>query len=252
MTSQDESQPRSPFSRPGFVVAAVVVGAILVAGVVLGIINATRAGDEPPTTNPTATETPEPSTTTPAPTAEPTDSASICGLDDGGSNGTLSSAPETDWQFQGTTAYPTSPVYGPGAADEDGFRYCFQRSPQGALFMAANAVPQGSDPSASSAWVDYALAEGPYREQLLGEMSGSPATDGTRLSIVGFRLLHYDGRTARVDLAVRGTAEGQTATLSGVYELVWQQGDWRISADVSEPLDMAAIPDAAGYISWTE
>ena len=84
MTSQDESQPRSPFSRPGFVVAAVIVGAILVAGVVLGIINATRAGDEPPTTNPTAIETPEPSTTTPAPTAEPTDSASVCGLDDGG------------------------------------------------------------------------------------------------------------------------------------------------------------------------
>ncbi|MEE6289295.1 hypothetical protein V2J52_16700 [Georgenia sp. MJ173] len=249
MSNQDET--RSPFTRPGFLVAAVLVGAIVVVGVVLGILNATRAGDDPPDASPTPAE-PGPSATSPDPSAQPTDDESVCGLKDGDSEGTLSTAPETEWQFQGTTAYPTSSTYGPGATDENGVRYCFQRSPQGALFMAANAIPQGSDPSVSSAWVDYALAEGPYREQLLGEMGGSPVTEGMRLSTVGFRLLHYDGETARVDLAVRGSAAGQAATLSGVYELVWQHGDWRISADISQPLDMATIPDAAGYISWGE
>lgn len=119
--------------------------------------------------------------------------------------------------------------------------------------MAANAIPQGSDPSLSSSWMDYALAEGPYREQLLDQLGSSgPGADGTRLSIVGFRLLHYDGETARVDLAVRGSAEGQAATLSGVYELVWEDGDWKINTEVSQPLDMATLPDAAGYIPWGE
>ena len=250
MTNQDPSESRSPFTRPGFLVAAALVVAIVAVGVVLGVLNATRAGDDPPATSPT-TAGPGTSATTP-PTDEPPTDESVCGLEPGDSEGTLSSAPETEWQFQGTTAYPTSPTYGPGATDENGVRYCFQNSPEGALFMAANAIPQGSDPSKSFTWADYAVAEGSYREQLLGEMSDTSSTEGRRLSVVGFRLLNYDGETARVDLAVRGSLDGQTTTFSGVYELVWQAGDWKISADVSQPLDLATIPDTAGYITWGE
>lgn len=253
MTSQDETETRSPFTRPGFLVAAVLIGAIMVVGAVLGILNATRAGDDPSEPSPTTAE-PAPSATSPSSTVEPAGNESVCGLEDGNSaEDALSAAPDAEWQFQGTTAYPTSPTYGPGATDDNGVRYCFQRSPQGALFMAANAIPQGSDPSLSSSWMDYALAKGPHREQLLDQLgSGGPGADGTRLSIVGFRLLHYDGETARVDLAVRGSAEGQAATLSGVYELVWQDGDWKINTEVSQPLDMATLPDAAGYVPWGE
>lgn len=252
MSSQDEGEARSPFIRPGFLMAAVLIGAIVVVGVVLGILNATRAGDDPPATSPT-TASPTPSGTTATPTDEPPmTEGSVCGLESGDSEHSLSTAPGTEWQFQGTTAYPTSPTYGPGAADENGVRYCFQHSPEGALFMAANAIPQGSDPSMNSVWADYAVAEGPHREQLLEEMSSGSATEGTRLSIAGFRLLNYDGGSARVDLAVRSSVEGQATTFSGVYELVWQDGDWKVSADVSQPLDMAAIPDTAGYIAWGE
>ena len=35
-----------------------------------------------------------------------------------------------------------------------------------------------------------------------------------------------------------------------VYELVWQDGDWKISADTQTPLDSAPIPNTAGYIIW--
>jgi len=250
MSSQDESETRSPFTRPGFIAAAIVVLAIVVVGVVLGVINATRAEDEPPAAGPTASE-PAPA---PQPSEEPSPPSadeSVCGLEEANSsNSTLAAAPATEWQFHGTTAYPTSPAYGPGASD-GGVRYCFQRSPEGALFMAANAVSQGSDSAVSTAWADYAVAAGPYRDELIEQMTpGEGASSGTRLSIAGFRLLHYDGQTARVDLAVRGSSDGEGALLSGVYDLVWQDGDWRISADVSQPLDMAAIPDTAGYVSW--
>lgn len=70
--------------------------------------------------------------------------------------------------------------------------------------------------------------------------------------IQGFRILAYDGSSARVDVGSRGSVQGQTVTVSGVYELVWQDGDWKLSTDVPEPLNVAAIPDLTGYIAWGE
>lgn len=250
MSIDDENQTQSPFTRPGFIAAAIVIALIVVLGIVIGIANVVR--DDNTETEPS----PAPATTTTAPTAEPSEVAggtSVCGLEGVvAETARLSTAPDAEWEYQGTTAYPTSPTYGPGATEDNGVRYCFQHSPEGALFMAANAIAQGSDPSVGPEWVDYALAEGPYREELLSDMGSATDTEGTRLAIAGFRLLHYDGETARVDLAVRGSAEGQTITLSGIYELVWQDGDWKISADVAQPLDMGTIPDVTGYIPWGE
>lgn len=245
----EDNEERSPFARPGFIAAAVVVALIVVLGIVLAIVNATRADPEP-----SATSSSAPSASA-APTSEPSEAAggaSVCGLTGEDLSGSLSTAPGAEWQYQGTTAYPTSSEYGPAETDEAGFRYCFQRSPEGALFMAANALVQGSDPSVSQEWVGYALADGPHREDLLSEVGAASGSEGTRMSIAGFRLLHYDGETARVDLAVRASSQGQNLTLSGVYELVWQDGDWKISADVPQPLNTATVPDLAGYITWGE
>ena len=63
-----------------------------------------------------------------------------------------------------------------------------------------------------------------------------------RLQVVGFRVLSYDGENARVDLAVRGSSEGTTVTASAVYKLVWEDGDWKINANVSTPFDFARFP----------
>lgn len=245
MATDDNEQ--NPFTRPGFIAAAVVVAIVVVLGIVIAIVNATRSDDPDPT---------EPSpTTSAAPTSEPSDvagGASVCGLEGEELAGTLSTAPAADWAYQGTTAYPTSPEFGPGETSADGVRFCFQHSPTGALFMAANALVQGSDPAVSQAWIEYGLADGPYREELVGQVGDTSGSQGTRMSLAGFRMLAYDGDTARVDLAVRASSEGQNLTLSGVYELVWQDGDWKISADVAQPLNTATVPDLAGYITWGE
>ena len=72
-----------------------------------------------------------------------------------------------------------------------------------------------------------------------------------RVEVAGFRLLAYDGQTARVDVAVRGATGGQTVNLSMVYLLVWEGGDWKLSVtDPNAPINVANIPDLAGYISW--
>ena len=248
MATDDNEQ--NPFTRPGFIAAAVVVAIVVVLGIVIAIVNATRS-DDPDLTEPSPTSP----TTSAAPTSEPSDvagGASVCGLEGEELAGTLSTAPAADWAYQGTTAYPTSPEFGPGETSADGLRFCFQHSPTGALFMAANALVQGSDPAVSQAWIEYGLADGPYREELIGQVGDTSGSQGTRMSLAGFRMLAYDGDTARVDLAVRASSEGQNLTLSGVYELVWQDGDWKISADVAQPLNTATVPDLAGYITWGE
>lgn len=246
MTTDDNEQ--NPFTRPGYIAAAVLVALVVVLGIVIAIVNATRADEPDPA--------PEPSpTTSAAPTSEPdvAGSASVCGLKGKDLTGTLSTAPEAEWAYQGTTAYPTSPEYGPGVTTADGVRYCFQHSPTGALFAAANAVVQGTDPNTVLAWLTYFVADGPARDELLSSSTGSTGTEGGRVQIAGFRVLAYEDDSATVDIAVRGSSAGQSVNLSMVYRLIWEAGDWKLQVDDPEaPIDVATIPDLAGYISWGE
>lgn len=251
MTSADEdSQHRSPFTRPGFIAAGLVLAVIVVAGVVIGIANMT--GDDP-AADPAASTSSRPSTEPPAsqsPSA-PDAEVSVCGLEGSVTEATrLTTAPEAEWTYEGTVASPTSEEFGPGATDGSGFRYCFQRTPEGALFAASNALATGTNQAVALDWIDYFLAPGPYRDQLLAEGIGSESSTSARLRLAGFRLLSYDGDTARVDLAVRASADGSDITLSMIYNLVWSEGDWKLSAESAAPLDVATIPDVAGYVSF--
>jgi hypothetical protein len=244
MSTDDTEQ--NPFTRPAFVSAAVIVGLVLVLGAVLGIRAMTK-GNQGAAASPASSSAPTASSASPTSTA--TADASVCGLPGAVMTGALSTAPPAVWAYQGTTAYPTSKSYGPAATTTGGVRYCFQHSPSGALLAAANALVQGSDPTVSADWVKYALGEGQYRAQVLANL-GTSSSSSSRLSIAGFRVLSYDGKTARVDLAARTASGTGTISVSGVYTLVWQGGDWKISADVAKPLDTALIPDLAGYVPW--
>ncbi|AYD89917.1 hypothetical protein D5R93_07565 [Actinomyces lilanjuaniae] len=264
MSTSDSTgaQGRSPLTRPGFIAATALVVVIAVVAAALALANTmssredTAAAEGPASTEATGpVEIPPPSTAGP----DHDGTQSVCGLEgEVTEQARLSQAPDVDyWDYQGTMAYPVSVEYGPAATDSDGFRYCFQHSPEGALYAAANAVSQGSDPTGE--WLSYVVADGPYRDQLVSD-TGTDETDAgtgedsdeTRISIVGFRLLEYEGSTARVDIAGRATVEGQTLTVSGVYELVWQGGDWKLSSEVAEPLTLAEIPDTSGYVIWGE
>lgn len=245
--ASDETE-QNPFSRPGFVVAALVVVLLIVAGVIVGVVVA-RDND----TNDSLETAPAPTTTveTPEPSPAKAGGASICGLKGDELTGDLSKAPKAVWEFQGTTGYPTSSKYGPGETDADGVRYCFQQSPSGALFAAANAVAQGSDPAVQEAFATYFTAAGPGRDAAIANAVSGSASSG-RIEIAGFRLLEYGDGSARVDVAVRATSNGQTIYGSGVYPLTWEDGDWKLVVSDSGEMqyDFAQIPDLAGYISW--
>lgn len=254
MAHDDATQ--SPFTRPGFIAAAAVVALLVIAGLTLVIINATRADDDqtaPPPATTTSAAAPAPTSEEPSTAAPAKESDSVCGLEDGDQQLPVI-GPEAMWAYQGTTAYPTSEEYGPGADDPAGFRYCFQHSPLGALFFAANAITQGSDSEMNDEWRDYTVANGPFREDLLaqgGDDNGGSDSE-TRLNLQGFRVLSFEESTAEVDLGVRVAVGGQVTYISSVYELVWQDGDWKVSAESLEPISFTAIPDLVGYIQWGE
>ncbi|MGW9114522.1 hypothetical protein [Microbacterium sp. NPDC055683] len=225
-----------------------MIGLIAVLGIVIGIVNATRSDPEP-SSSPT-------SDTSAAPSAEPSadaGGASVCGLAGEELSGSLSTAPDAVWEFQDVTAYPTSEEFGPAETSPEGVRYCFQHSVEGAVFAAANASVQGSSPDTAGAWMEYFLsADAPNRDELVDDVtSGTPPE--ARMNIAGFKVLAYDGETARVDVAVRAVGSGNTAYASAVYDLVWEAGDWKLlPQDASNPLRIAQIPDTSGYVTWEE
>lgn len=247
MATDDDEQ--NPFTRPGFIAAAVVIALVVVLGIVLVVVNA-RDDDPGPTPTSSASTSAAPTTDTTAAAG----GASVCGLDGAElATAQLTTAPDVDeWAYQGTTAYPVSSVYGPGSTDAaGGFRYCFQRTPAGALFAASFILAAGTDQT-SSAWIEYFAAPGPYRDALLQEPSTDTGSTEARLRIAGFRLLAYDGESARVDLALVASTQGETVTASFVYELVWVDGDWKIDTSTPEPGNFSTIPDLAGYVPWGE
>lgn len=249
MANNDETQ-QSPFARPGFIVGTVLVAALIIAGVFLTILNLNRGSDAaPPVPNSSSSAT---SSAAPSPTAtEGAGGASVCGLDGEVLSGTVTTAPDSTWEYQDVYAYPTSPTYGPGATAPQGYRYCYQHSPEGAVFAAANTtIGLFEDVEARRSLLEYALTNGFHRDALLSEVGAS--SSDVRASIAGFRVLSYDGSSARVDVAFRGTAQGQAVNGSAVLDLTWWQGDWKIDADNAEPFRLAQLPDTSGYITWRQ
>lgn len=254
--STEPTEPTSPFTRPRFLIAAVTVGVIVVLAVVLAVVNASRDNGEKPIAAPT-TAAPAASRIATAAPGKSTDkhgAKSVCGLGGETLAGRLTAAPAVDqWQYQGTTAYPVSKKYGPGANDPAGFRYCFQHSPEGALFAAANAMAGSNAPDA---WADYFVSSAvPNRAALLSAGAGDNSKDDAeqRISTVGFRLLQYTATSATVDLAMRATTNGSTGYVSAVLPLTWEDGDWKfLPDDPSNPFPFVSIPDTAGYIAFAE
>lgn len=247
---ENNETTENPFTRPGFIVSAVVVAVVLVLGAILGTVGIVNATRDEPTAAPATTTSEEESEQPGEPVEEPAGAASICGLEGEVLEGTVDEAPSAEWEFQGTIAYPTSTEHGPGKTDESGVRSCFQHSPEGALFMAANAMSQSSYPETYQPWLRYALSEGPNREALLEEAATPSDVQGTRIEITGYRVLNYTGNAATIDLLTSVTTEGQSAEMSAVMHLVWENGDWRLDSSQAEGVDVATATSTNGYTAW--
>lgn len=243
----DENGPSaSPFARPAFLVSAGLVALIVVLAAILGVrIASSRSDAASPAASPSATSSSAPSVTDPA--------ASICGLTGPSDPGPLTVAPAAAWQYEGATAYPTSPEFGPGKNADVGYRFCFQHSQAGAVFAAANAIAVPEDDAARQSWVEYFVSSGPNRSGLLKDLGGEPSSDptGIRVQIVGFKVLSYTDSAARIDIGVEASGSAQSVMGSYVYELTWQDGDWKLNSDAPTPFNFSTVQSTAGYVPWS-
>lgn len=245
---EDDRGADSPRSRVWFLGAAGVVALILAMGIFASI--AALNGDDEDEVGPDPD-----SPTTSAPAAAPEPGESICGLPGHEKKGTLSAPPkDVTWTLVGRFAAPESDTAGPGVVEKSsGVRYCYSRTPEGALLAAANTYAWGMGPKSDPvAVLEQGLASGPGYETAVEQARQAPrnvAPPTTPTQIRGFRLLSYSGESAFVDLAFQvGDAGGYT---QHQVELVWEKGDWRMVVRPDGSLvGGSALPDLTGYIPW--
>lgn len=228
-------------TRPVLVTtSAAVLAALVVAG-------CTPTPDQPTPTEQASTvpvESPSP--------AEPV-SDSVCGLDAVRMAGDLIEAPASEWELVGTTPAPISAAMGPGTTDPDGLRSCFARTPEGAVFAAANILALGSSPALVGPMTDRLTVAGPGRDAAMADLAARVSMGGSavRYEIAAFALTSYDGSTATVDVVIRASNQ---ALLAQMIDLEWVDGDWKVALADSGQMrtPMGAVQSLAGYVPWGE
>jgi hypothetical protein len=241
-----DTQPRSPFSRPGFIASAVVIGVIVLAAIVVlvtSIVNGNN-GDVDATPTPSVSAPTSPSESA-EPTEDPAD-ASVCGLEGFEEESSLDAAPTDEWDLVGTVAAPFDPEgSGPGLVDATGFRSCFAHTAEGALYAASNMLAMGSDARLQPLLADRAAVPGPGRD---AAMEAPPSSTQFRYQISGYKVT-YTATQATVDLLVTGSG-GELVSVP--FLLQWSEGDWKtvLTDDGQQALPSAALQNPGGYTTW--
>lgn len=243
--SPENTTDSNPFTKPGFIIAAALVLALIAGAIVIFLLPKGQGNAQPaPAANNGSTAA---SPTTPAEAA-----GSICGLP-ASSETALGSAPKSKWELVGRMATPTDPeTFGPGVTDGSGFRSCFAHSPTGALYAAANMVALGglSDGAIQKELIEKLVVPGPGRDAALRDVRTPSSTDSSSIQIRGFVLKAYSTTAAHVDLAF-STPTGEYG--HGVLPLKWVDGDWKVEISDSGELlnDVAQISDLGEFIPWS-
>ena len=243
MSQSTESTTESnPFTKPGFIIAAALVVALIAATIVIFLLPKGQGNAQP---------TPAPAETSSTAAASPSAAAageSICGLP-ATSETALGSAPETKWELVGTMAAPTDVKVGPGKTDDQGIRSCFAHTPTGALYAAVNLWALGSDPSKERAIAEQLAAKGPGRDAGMKAPQTAALSSSVKIQIAGFNV-SYTANQAVVELAFKAD-NGALASVRTT--LLWQDGDWKgVVADNGAPLEEPRqIRDLSGFIPWS-
>jgi hypothetical protein len=230
----------SPFRSRGFIGAAIVVGAIVLAAIVVLVTSLARGGNNgDPTPAPTTSSSADPSATDP----------SACGLEGFEETSSLTTAPNNKWELVGTVATPVDPNgAGAGVVESNGFRSCYAHTAEGALFAAVGYVAVSSDARNAPRLYEL-LASGSVRDQLQATPSpGDPSS--TRLQVAGFKVNSYSADEATIDVAWAVTSQGGSL-VSLPTVLKWEDGDWKVVIGANgPPFAPSPLQNLGGYIPW--
>ena len=248
MSQSTESTTESnPFTKPGFIIAAALVVALIAAAVVIFLLPNGQGNAQPAPAS-------SGSSNSASPSASAGPGKSVCGLS-ASSETALGTAPDTKWVLVGKMATPTEPeTFGPGVTDKDGFRSCFSRSPTGALYSAVNLVALGSSksPEMNVKLADKMMVPGTGRDAARKQAATLDTSTGPNESIQvkGFILKSYTPTDANVDIAFQTPAGG---FVHAVLPLQWVDGDWKVKVSDTGQLinEVAAVRDLSGFIPWS-
>jgi hypothetical protein len=245
MSQSTESTTESnPFTKPGFIIAAALVVALIAATIVIFLLPKGQGNAQP------APAPAEPSSTS---TASPSASAgagkSVCGLPSSKETA-LGTAPKSKWDLLGTMAVPTDPsTAGPGTVGKDGLRSCFAQSPTGALYATVNIWASSFNGYAKQVYLELS-ADSPSRDKAVQAIKeGKDVSGGTspKVQIAGFIIHSYTPETAVVELAIKSNDGGYGAFSTSV---LWEDGDWKLDIPPAGGGAVRQISDLSSFIPW--
>jgi hypothetical protein len=245
MSQSTESTTESnPFTKPGFIIAAALVVALIAAAVVIFLLP--KGQDTAPPAPGTAASA-NPATASPS---VPTGAGkSVCGLL-GSQETALGAAPKSKWGLLGTMAVPTDPsTAGPGTVGKDGLRSCFAQSPTGALYATVNIWASSFNGYAKQVYLELS-ADSPSRDKAVQAIKeGKDVSGGTspKVQIAGFIIHSYTPETAVVELAIKSNDGGYGAFSTSV---LWEDGDWKLDIPPAGGGAVRQISDLSSFIPW--
>jgi hypothetical protein len=252
MSQSTESTTESnPFTKPGFLIAAALVVALIAATVIIFLLPKGQGNAQPA---PAPVETSSTAGASPSASAGAGTGKSVCGLP-ASAETALGTAPKSKWELVGRMATPTDPkAFGPGVTDESGFRSCFAHSPTGVLYAAMNIAALGStgSPELVTKLADKLLVPGTGRDAAMRESSVDVSSSGnsTTIQVRGFLIKSYSPSEANVDIAF----ETNTGALAhSTLSMRWMDGDWKVKpADDGVTFgNVSQLSDLSGFILWS-
>jgi hypothetical protein len=232
---------RPPWTRPGFVAAAVLVGLIVLAGLMVALWPSpnSRQANPPGPGQPADTSTPDQRPATSLPTAVPTVAPA-----------------DVHWQLVHQVALPVSASAGPYRST-DTTASGYAHTPVGALIAAAQISSRSALHNGRAVWeptLTQQFVPSPDRDSLLQALRAQPDTEaepGELSQLSGFRYLSYTPDTAVVGLVDRAPGQSDTFYITTVT-MLWQDGDWRMVAPPGGSWTAASqkLTDLSGVIAW--
>ena len=245
MSQSTESTTESnPFTKPGFIIAAALVVALIAAAVVIFLL---PKGQDTAQPAPGTAASAKPATASPSATTGA--GKSVCGLPSS-TETALGAAPKSKWDLLGTMAVPNDPsTAGPGTVGKDGLRSCFAQSPTGALYATANIWASSFNGYAKQVYLELS-ADSPSRDKAVQAIKeGKDVSGGTspKVQIAGFMIHSYTPETAIVELAFESKDGGYGALSTS---LLWEDGDWKMDIPPAGGGAVRQVSDLSSFIPW--
>ncbi|MEU0127055.1 hypothetical protein [Streptomyces sp. NPDC006289] len=238
-------EPRSPWLRGGFVLAAAFIGFVtVVAGAVVFTSDTSGPDAGAGTPRPPADRAAAPSSSPPGadgPCPELADTR----------QDVPTAAPRgVTWTLFGAVAVPSSGASGPAVTGKD-MAHCYARTPVGALLATSQISVRYL---AADDWrkVTRLQMVGAGRDAYIAGRTSAekkPSTDrdgGAHGQIAGFRFVTYEESTSVIQTVWRfpdGRMQAATTTV------LWRDGDWRLEYPAA-PVAPIPVGSLAGYIQW--